>query len=155
MNSKNKYFKYKGNYYTSKEYIALKNKEIITQSGGVPLLAYKNTMNKLSVDKDTREKNREQNKAKRDKYNENYEVMRDKSYNKYKTISSYVDQSISDIAMDCKSREKTCLKNPVEQVLGEISNGLSELGNIMYYIIDYLNLYKNSVVINIVCIIFL
>ncbi len=56
MNSKNKYFKYKGNYYTSKEYIALKNKEIITQSGGVPLLAYKNTMNKFSVDKDKREK---------------------------------------------------------------------------------------------------
>ena len=137
MNSKNKYFKYKGNYYTSKEYIALKNKEIITQSGGVPLLAYKNTMNKLSVDKDKREKNREQNKAKREKYNKDYEDMRDKSYNQYKTISSYVDESISDINMDCKSREKTCLKNPVEQVLGEISNGLSELGNIINYIIDY------------------
>ncbi len=63
--------------------------------------------------------------------------MRDKSYNQYKTISSYVDESINDINMHCKSREKTCLKNPVEQVLGEISNGLSELGNIMYYIIDY------------------
>tara|TARA_A100001015_G_scaffold252197_1_gene291655 strand:+ start:2462 stop:4306 length:1845 start_codon:yes stop_codon:yes gene_type:complete len=137
MNSKNKYFKYKGNYYTSKEYIALKNKEIITQSGGVPLLAYKNTMNKFSVDKDKREKKREQNKAKREKYNKDYEDMRDKSYNQYKTISSYVDESINDINMHCKSREKTCLKNPVEQVLGEISNGLSELGNIMYYIIDY------------------
>ena len=34
MSSKNKYFKYKGNYYTSKEYIDLINREPITQSGG-------------------------------------------------------------------------------------------------------------------------
>ena len=77
MNSKNKYFKYKGNYYTSKEYIALKNKEIITQSGGS---------------------------------NKN----------------------------DCESKSKSCKKNEAQQVLGEISNGLSELVNIINYYFKFI-----------------
>ena len=89
MNSKNKYFKYNGNYYNSKEYIALKNKEIITQSGGDGYIT--------------------------------------SAYNKFKTYSNE----------NCKNSEKTCLKNPAQQVLDEISNGLSELGDIMNYIKDY------------------